>query len=376
MAAEININSNIIRWAITRAGFKLPEFAIKFPKVLEWVEKGKSPTIKELQEFSQKVHLPFGYLLLDTPPIENLPIPFFRTGTEVKSDVSINVHDTVIMLQRRQDWLVNYLIDNDFPELEFVGKYGVNANYKQIVKDIRKTLNLENYWASKFGKWEDTLDHLTKSIEEIGIIVVFNSIVENNTHRAIEVDECRGFVLVNPYAPFMFVNSADGKAAQMFTIIHELAHIWTGKSAGFDFRNLQPANNPIEKLCDKVAAEFLVPEDSFNKEWQKTQDLKSLSRIFKVSPIVIGRRALDLGKITKKAFFAFYNDYRTAVQHQKDNQSGGGDFYATQKKRLSMRYVGFINQAVKNNSLLYRDAYKLTGLKGATFENFLNNHLH
>ncbi len=55
----------------------------------------------------------------------------------------------------------------------------------------------------------------------------------------------------------MFINNSDGKAAQMFTISHELAHIWTGHSAGFDFRELLPANDPVELLCDKVAAEFL-----------------------------------------------------------------------------------------------------------------------
>lgn len=92
-------------------------------------------------------------------------------------------------------------------------------------------------------------------IEDKGIITVFNGIVENNTSRPIPVDECRGFVW-DEMAPFMFINNADWKSAQMFTIVHELAHIWTGHSAGFDFRKLQPADDPIEILCDKVAAEF------------------------------------------------------------------------------------------------------------------------
>jgi Zn-dependent peptidase ImmA (M78 family) len=175
-------------------------------------------------------------------------------------------------------------------------------------------------------------------------------------------------------APFMFINNADGKAAQMFTIVHELAHIWTGNSAGFDFRKLQPANDPIELLCDKVAAEFLVPENTFNKVWSYNPSIKYASRYFKVSEIVVARRALDTGKITKKQFFDFYEEYTNREFTKKENQSPGGDFYATTRKRLSITFASHINNAVKTGKLLYRDAYKLTSLKGDTFQTFFSKH--
>jgi Zn-dependent peptidase ImmA (M78 family) len=204
--------------------------------------------------------------------------------------------------------------------------------------------------------------------------MVFNGVVENNTHRPIPVEDCRGFVLVDELAPFMFINNSDGKAAQMFTIVHELAHIWTGQSAGFDFRRLQPANEPIEILCDKIAAEFLVPENSFKAVWTQRPDTKYVARYFKVSEIVVARRALDLGVINKPQFFKFYNEYSNREFSKKENQSSGGDFYATTRKRLSMTFAGHINNAVKSGQLLYRDAYKLTGLKGDTFQTFFTKH--
>ena len=80
----------------------------------------------------------------------------------------------------------------------------------------------------------------------------------------------------------MFINNADSKSAQMFTIVHELAHIWTGHSAGFDFRKLQPADDPIEILSNQVAAEFLVPENTFNEKWNNNPNIRSASRYFKV----------------------------------------------------------------------------------------------
>jgi len=375
METEIKPNPNILTWAIQRAGYELRDLALKFPTVAEWLEETKKPTLKQLEAFSRKVHLPFGYLFLDKPPIEKLSFPFFRSGKATKSTVSLNLYDTIQLIQKRQDWLSEYLMENDFKPLGFVGKFENNQHYKAIVDDIRKTLYLAPNWANNFKSWTEALDHFIAKIEEAGIVMTFNSVVENSNKRNIKVEECRGFVLVDPYAPFMFINAADGKAAQMFTIAHELAHIWLGKSAGFDIDKLLPANDPIELLCDQVAAELLVPENIFLQLFDRNKSFKDLARYFKISPIVIARRALDLNKITKEQFFSFYNNYIIEVKEKKDNAQSGGDFYATQKKRVSLRFAAHINQAIKENQLLYRDAYKLTGLKGDTYQKFISKNL-
>jgi len=176
-------------------------------------------------------------------------------------------------------------------------------------------------------------------------------------------------------APFMFINNSDGKAAQMFTIVHELAHIWTGQSAGFDFRKLEAANDPNERLCDKIAAEFLVPQLAFNEAWNSNPSIKTVARLFKVSEIVIARRALDLGKITKPDFWEFYDEYTNREFVRKESQSSGGDFYATTRKRLGLAFSAHINNAVKSGKLLYRDAYKLTSLKGDTFQTYFTRYI-
>lgn len=375
MKGELNIPANMLTWAVARAGYDLAEFITKFPRLEKWLNGEKSPTFKQLEVFSKKVYLPLGYLFLPEPPPEKLPIPFFRTNAKQAETVSINVYDTILILQQRQDWLKNYLQENDFEKLPFVGKFINIFNIDDIVRDIRQTLNLTENWASNFATWQEAQDHLIQNVEDKGIITVFNGVVENNGHRKIPVDECRGFVLVDQVAPFMFINNSDSKAAQMFTIVHELAHIWTGHSAGFDFRKLEPANDSIEILCDKVAAEFLVPANMLNIIWQETQDFKRLSRYFKVSEIVIARRALDTNKISKQHFLNFYNEYINREIARKENQPSGGDFYATTRKRLSPTFAYHINNAIKSNQLLYRDAYRLTSLKGDTFQTFFTKHL-
>jgi Zn-dependent peptidase ImmA (M78 family) len=376
MKNKIDINPDILTWAVKRAGYNVDDFIPVFPEFKDWLDKNKKPTLRQLQNFARKVHVPFGYLFLQQPPKEELPIPFYRTTKNNFDNVSVNLYDTVLRVKQRQEWLTEYLKDNEFEPLFFVGKYNIHGDYQVIASDIRNTLGLDEQWAGYFPNWEEALDYLTQKIEDIGIIVIFNSVVGNNTHRPIDVEECRGFVLVDNYAPFMFINAADSKAAQMFTILHELAHIWTGESAGFDFRQLQPADDPIEKLCDKTAAEFLVPYTSFEEHWTGKKEYKYLSKYFKVSPIVVARRALDLGKITREEFFSFYNEYMASIKNKKQNQPGGGDFYRTARKRISPTFAAHVDHAVKSGQLLYRNAYKLTDLKGDTFHKFFKDYMY
>lgn len=342
-----------------------------------WTRGEKFPTVKQLESFTHKVHVPFGYMFLPNPPEETIPLPFFRTGRKAKTDkVSLNVYHAIQLIKDRQDWLTEYLEELGSPDLQFVGKYSVKDDVGKIVSDIRDVLQLGQDWAEEHENWERALNHMTGKIEEAGIIVTFNGIVGTNTRRVIDVNECRGFVLVNKKAPFLFINSADAKAAQMFTLIHELAHVWLGESAGFDNQHLLPASNPIEILCDKVAAEFLVPQEYFLQKWEIMRDYKSLSRMFKVSPIVIARRALDLKLINLNQFLSFYNSYMSDFKRRKDKQGPGGDFYATARKRVSVRFAALVNNALKENKLLYRDAYKLTNMKGDTYNKFIKEYLY
>ncbi|MBS1902733.1 MAG: ImmA/IrrE family metallo-endopeptidase [Bacteroidetes bacterium] len=371
MSQRVDVNPELLSWAVTRAGFTLPEFAADFPMILDWMS-GKKPTLIQLEKFSKKVHVPFGYLMLPAPPEEQLPIPFFRTGKGTTEKVSVNVYDTILQLQQRQDWLRDYFKDNEFEPVGFVGKFRSSRNYAEIAQDIRTTLGLPEEWASGFRTWEEALTRLTEKIEDQRIVVVFNGVVGNNTTRPISVEECRGFVLVDDLAPFMFINNSDSKSAQLFTLVHELAHIWVGQSAGFDFRRLQPADNATEILCDKVAAEFLVPAAHFLKIWSPEGGLRAAARHFKVSEIVVARRALDLGVFTKKQFFDFYEEY--IGREFKKRESGGGDFFRTTKVRLSLSFAAHVNRAVRSGQLLYRDAYKLTNLTGATYQTFVSKY--
>lgn len=249
MPTTLNIKPDLINWAISRAGYEHGEFFEKFPRAKSWLEEEKRPTLAQLRDFAKKAHVPFGYLFLQEPPEEELPIPFFRTIGGETDQVGVNLRDTILNLQQRQEWIRDYLLEQGEEPLEFISRFDTDSQVVQVARDIGNTLGLRNRWASEQSNWQNALDYLSVKVEEAGIFIVFNSVVNNNTHRPIKVEECRGFVLCDEIAPFMFVNAAASKSAQMFTIVHELAHLWIGESAGFDFRQLQPSENELKRFA-------------------------------------------------------------------------------------------------------------------------------
>ena len=368
-----NINTNVLEWALNYSA-KGSELSDKFPKLSSWITKEEFPTVKQLEKFADATHVPFGYFFLDKEPEIKLPVPFFRTNTKDSlPSFSTELIDTLKIVQQRQSWLKDYLIHNGAEKLAFVGSERDNNSYVLIAQKIREQLELTPLWASAQPNWETALNFLIDKIENAGINVIRNGIVENNTHRKLDFKEFRGFVLVDNYAPFLFINGADFKSAQMFTLAHELAHIWLGSSAIFDLRLMMPAENQTEKLCNKVAAEFLVPQKELRKKYGElstNEDIfQKLGVSFKVSKIVIARRLLDLKYISRKEFFDFYNEYITNIP--KEKKSTGGDYYKSQPLRIGRRFANAVITAAKEGSLLYRDAYKLTGLKAKTFNEFV-----
>lgn len=370
---RIAVSASVLRWAIERSGGGT-DLSRKFPRLSEWLTGTAQPTLRQLEEFAKAASIPFGYLLLPEPPEERLPIPHFRTRVDKPAyQASPDLLETVHTMQRRQSWMREYLIEQGHERLPFVRSASLTDDPAEAALQIRNVLGLDTAWASEQSSWTAALRGLQKKMEEAGLLVVVNGIVGNNTHRKLDVEEFRGFVLVDEYAPLVFVNGADGKAAQMFTLAHEMAHVWVGSSAAFDLRDLQPASDRTEQACNYVAAEFLVPASPLHDLWRSignTADrFQAIARQFKVSEIVAARRALDLKLIARNEFFEFYQAYQQRERSQESDQEGG-NFYATQNLRVGRRFGEAVVRATREGRLLYREAYQLAGLYGKTFDKY------
>lgn len=369
------INTNNLEWALNYSSLGIEVHDI-FPKLNSWIKREDFPTVRQLEKFAKITRVPFGYFFLEKEPEIKLSIPFFRTSkNDIPKSLSPELIDTVKIVDQRKVWLKDYLVQTGADKLSFVGTEKSNSDHITIANKIKTELGLTDLWASSQPNWETALNYLIDKTESVNINVIRNGVVGNNTHRKLNYKEFRGFALVDDYAPFLFINGADFKSAQMFTLAHELAHIWIGSSAVFDLRQLLPAEDQMEILCNKVAAEFLVPEKQLRVNWKIFQNeddvYQSIAKFFKVSKIVAARRLLDLDYINKQEFFNFYNEYIASIPKEK-KEKDGGNYYNTQPLRIGKRFANAVITATKRGTLLYRDAYRLSGLTASTFNEFEN----
>ncbi|MGK4260270.1 ImmA/IrrE family metallo-endopeptidase [Parabacteroides johnsonii] len=369
---RVNINADRYCWAIQRAGLAVDEYLEQHPKVALWIEGTKMPTVKQLEEFARNVNVPFGFLFLDNTPHEEVPIPMFRGEAGRYEHFDLNVYDTVNAIQQRQDWLEDYLVENEIDTCSFVNSADLQTPIAEAVSKLRSILALESRWALGLANINMAISKLTESLESAGVFIAYNGVVGNNTHRVLKVSECRGFALVNNVAPYVFVNSGDAPAAQMFTLIHETAHLMLGVSAGHANDGTDKlCHDAVERWCDNVAAEFLVPAVELLTMWNG--NIKIAAKKFKVSELVVARRAHDLGLISGNEYRDFWHEYSSRPYSKKN--SSGGSFYRTSVKRVGRLFAMHVKNAVVNRQLSYTDAYKLTGLYGKTYNHFMDNNI-
>lgn len=376
---RVEVNPELFSWALARSRKSVEDLEKRFPKLHEWLANTIQPTVKQLRNFASATSTPFGYFFLPAPPEEPLPIPDFRTlaDSAVRSP-SADLLDTLYTMQRRQEWLRETLIEREAEPLGFVDTATLQDEPEAIAQEMRRTCGLDDGWSKDVRTWKEAVSTLRRAIEEIGVMAVINGVVGNNTHRKLDVQEFRGFALSDEYAPLIFVNGADAKSAQMFTLPHELAHVWLGRAGVSGFDAMMPDGDEIEVFCNRVAAEFLVPRRELTEYWREAKrseaPFENIARRFKVSPIVAARRALDLKLISREVFFEFYRVYTEGEtveeRKRKAKKQSGGDFYKNQNTRVGVHFATEVILAAKEGRLLYSDAYKLTDLHGETFAKY------
>lgn len=373
---QITLRPDVLRWARERANLSPKELADKMKVALEavteWEQTGMI-SVARADNLATKTYTPLGYLYLPNPLEESLPIRDFRTrGDKPLKHPSTNLLDTVYVMQRRQNWMRDDLINGGANPLPFVGAYTLEDDFVEVAVGMRTALSLLDGWAEDISSWTSALRFLRDRLDNVGVLVVSNSLVGNNRHRKLAAEEFQGFALVDKYAPLVFVNSADFIAARIFTLVHEVAHVFVGEAGLSAFDKLLPSNNQTEKFCNRVAAEFLVPQKELQDFWSIAKDrpnpYQAIARKFKVSAIVAARRLLDLGYIDQNTFLVSYEDFKDEGKRAPARGSGG-NFWNTQRWRLGTSFAGAVARATREGRLLDREAYSLTGLKRNSFEN-------
>ena len=372
------INPKILSWARERTGLSIDDLAKKIDikdskKILLWENGEEKPTFLQARKLAKALYIPFGYLYLDKAPNEELPIPDLRTIKDKQhNEFGPEIYNFISEIQLKQDWYRDYLIEQGIEPLEFAGKYSLDTPYKIIAKDITNRLNLTIEDRQKYNKKEFLKIIINKS-EEIGIWVMKSGIVGNNTHLPLKVSDFRGFAIYDNIAPIVFLNTRDAVAAQIFTLIHELAHIWIGKS-GISNISLETSTKEIhektEKLCNDVAAEVLVPEDILKSKWKDLKKIDELISFFHVSGVVIARRAVDLNLLKWEEFLEFYNKEKIKWEKYQQSKQSGGNINNTLPLRYGTHFTKTLLSAAINGQIVLRDAGRFLGIHPSKLFNF------
>jgi Zn-dependent peptidase ImmA (M78 family) len=369
---RVAIKPQLLRWACERAGYDRADLEHKFPHLAAWEAETAQPTLKQVEAFAKATYTPVGYLFLPEPPVENIPIPDFRApGNERIGHPSPDLLDTIYVCQQRQEWFRNYARSMGESLLAFVGSARVGDDVIRTAARIRTELGFDLDARHQMPTWTDALRHFIEQADGLGILVMCNGVVHNNNYRHLDPQEFRGFAMSDDFAPLVFINGADTKAAQMFTLAHELAHIWSGQSAVSDSQPTAIPDQQVERWCNEVAAELLVPiewmRQEYNSNAEVADEASRLARRFKVSTLVILRRILDVGGLTQKEFWEAY--HAEVARLRAIPRGSGGNFYLTQAARVSKRFAAALVTSTLEGQTRYNDAFRMLGFsKQATFK--------
>lgn len=360
------INPDILSWARERARLSVSVLARKLhvneKSVEAWERGDKRPTFRQAQQYAAKTHVPFGYLYLKQPPEERLPLPDLRTtGSQRPDRPSAELIEMAQIVLRRQEWYAEYLRDQGTEQNDVVGRFTPQSGIFAVVENMRQVLAVPIHPTR--GTWEDYFRLLIQRIEEAGILVMREGFIGHHT-RPLSVQEFRGFAIADPIAPVIFINQADAPKARLFTLIHELAHIWIGQTGISD---ASPRTERREEVfCNAVAAEFLVPGEEFERHWRDLENwrdnLPDLEAHFRVSTWVLARRALTLNKIRVDEYQRYVRELLEEYRN-REKEDIPMSYYQGRKGKISQTFSRALVSEALSGRVLLRDAGRLLGMK-------------
>lgn len=384
MAKEtIKISENVLSWIYDKYADKL---GTAYKNFLLWLNGEKEPTVKQATDLFNKLNLPIRYMFLNNPPKEELKLVEFRTidSQELVNNPSRELMDVYSNMLEIKDWMVDYLKSNELEPLSFVGCCNGITDKHAIANRIMQEMNMSFNDLNKNSDARNLFNFIRRKCEDIGIIVMMNGIIGSNTHRKLNINEFRAFALVDEYAPLIFINSVDSFNARLFSLLHEIVHIFIGTA---DLYNLLEYNSfgvsKMEILCNAVAAEILIPDQNIKNEYRKMKDLNKdkysiiseLKAAFKGSEYVIIRKLFDNGLITEHDYDELIGNYKKKYVEYINNKKGanGGDYNKALKTKIDNRLAMALKSSAESGLISYVDVYRMTHTNSSTFDKLIKN---
>lgn len=354
MVNRLQINSDVLLSYIEKSGVEFDKIKEKVNDVDLFVGGDKIPTYNQLEKIASIIKVPTGLLVLGGQVNVSTQRLSFRThNSDVIRKMSPELRDTIIEMEEKQSFLQDQIDDAIYLKND---NLTINSEHMAIADAIRGKLQLpvDHLSASR----NNPIRYFRDMVSNIGIFVFFNGKIRDNTHRPLDPKEFRGFSLKSSKAPIIFINQKDSPNAQLFTMIHELAHLFiddegiSHESEQRDYSHVQ-----TEALMNRVTAEILVPKVLFERE--TSLDVETLANKYKVSRYVIARRLLDLGKIDDDLYREIVRSLKSSTSVQK--KSDGGNYNTNLRFRVDDTFFRFVHNAVMQDRVSYTEAFRLVG---------------
>lgn len=363
MAEKAYITAKVFKWA--RESAKMTEeiaaskVAVSIDKLKDW-EKGEDyPTIRQAQTLAKAYRRPFALFFLPDVPTDFQPLKDLRkTGSKELSTSSIFI---IREIQQKQAWISEVNEDNNENRVPFIGRFTIKDNPVLVAKDILASLNINplNYKSNNpIIEWID-------KAESNGIFISRTSFI--HSRLKLDSNEIQGFAIADDFAPFIFINSDDWNAPQLFTLVHELSHLWiaeTGISIDIE-PSIKNAGdyNPIELFCNEVAANALIPKEFIdsldNKAFDNAKEVFKNAKMIGVSSFALLVRALNLNIISISAYKQLkqladieYNEFlkreeAKKIKQKEKEKSGGPNYFLLQLNRNSRLFTQTVLDAFR-----------------------------
>ncbi|MCT4382755.1 ImmA/IrrE family metallo-endopeptidase [Leuconostoc suionicum] len=359
---RIGIKKAMVDWAFGLTDLSDEKKAIILDET-RWLQKDfnnyLNPTVNQLSLFATKLHVPFGNLLLDTPPkLESIRLAF-RTQNNAPATVSLNVRETIYEMQRKQAWFKHesgYALEH----LDFVG-VAKNIDLLESLQILKRLVKWE-HCSSPRELYNDLRDKIAK----LGVLVMQKGGVGLGTNRPIDVRELRAFVMLDEYAPLIFINQKDSYTARVFSLIHEFVHILRGTD---ELLNEIDKDVQEERIINGISASFLMPECEFVEKFS-TENLDKTAKYFNVSSEAAAIRAYNLNLINSVDEVKLDNGNQLA---NKKKKSGGNPY----KNALSLndgRYMAAVVSAQDTGRILPTQAASLIGISLKMLDKTVQNY--
>lgn len=351
MIAEqsLPINRKILKWARTQAHLT-PEKAVEKAKIhaltrgislssverlKQWEEGVDTPSFAQLESLAKAYRRPILTFFLAEPPAKHSIVQDFRTIGDTQADTDTPEFNAFVrQVETLQIDLHDILESAGNKPLDFIGSQKSQDSPELLAETIRKTLDYSLDDQIKAQNGEIVFSDIRAKAHDKGIFILLWGNL-GSYHTDFDPEVFRGLAISDALAPLIVVNPNDTKAARVFTLVHELCHLWLGESGISNWTSISSKKKARrnEQLCNQVAAEFLVPANRLLNYWTRPANkaeteewVKRSSQRFRVSQIVIARRLLDLEIISDDHYWDFYNRFMQAFLESEERQRSKGEF--------------------------------------------------